>query len=52
MSAGGEWSQGFGALATEDQRAAMLWVWNHSVGKQYPQTYQTFQFDGEKLIIE
>ena len=33
MSDGGEFCQGFGALASDDQRAALLWLWNRSYGK-------------------
>lgn len=35
ISWGGEWSQGFGTLTDEGQKGALLWMWNHSWGKQY-----------------
>lgn len=36
LSDGGEWSQGFGALANEDQRAAMLWMYLRAIEPQQP----------------
>ncbi len=36
MSEAGEWSQGFGALASEDQQAAMLWTYEHAIEKEKP----------------
>ena len=36
LSEGGEWSQGFGALANEDQRAAMLWMYLKAIEPQQP----------------
>ncbi|MGQ9606739.1 MAG: hypothetical protein ACUVTW_11095 [Thermogutta sp.] len=36
LSDGGEWCQGFGALASEDQRAAMLWMYVNAIEQQQP----------------
>ncbi len=42
MSDGGEFSQGFGALANDDQRAALLWLWNRSHGKKHPEAFDAW----------
>ncbi len=36
MSDGGDWSQGFGALANEAQQAAMLWMYENAIEKEKP----------------
>jgi hypothetical protein len=36
MSDAGEWAQGFGALASDDQRAAMLWTYLNVMETQRP----------------
>jgi len=36
LSDGGEWAQGFGALADDDQRAAMLWMYLHAIERDRP----------------
>ncbi len=36
MSHEGEWAQGFGALANDDQKAAMLWMYEQAMEKQRP----------------
>jgi len=36
MSDAGEWAQGFGALADDDQRAAMLWMYLRAIEKEQP----------------
>jgi hypothetical protein len=36
MSDAGEWAQGFGALADDDQRAAMLWTYLYAMEKVRP----------------
>lgn len=36
MSEGGDWSQGFGALANDDQKAAMLWMYENAIEKTKP----------------
>jgi hypothetical protein len=35
----GIWSEGFGALTNPDEKAAMLWTWNQSLGRAAPQSY-------------
>jgi hypothetical protein len=44
LSEGGEWSQGFGALANQDQQAAMLWMY------QNPSTRESMTL-GSILIV-
>ena len=36
MSDAGEWAQGFGALANDDQQAAMLWMYLHAMEQDRP----------------
>jgi hypothetical protein len=48
MSDGGEFCQGFGALAGDDQRAALLWVYRHLVEPGEVAMNPDYLLEGEK----